>query len=78
QQTIQAIRFGDWKAVRNGPKVPVELYDLKADAGETHDLAAQKPELVQKAISMMAAARVDDPNWPVREKGAGKKNAQKK
>jgi arylsulfatase A-like enzyme len=79
QQTIQAIRFGNWKAVRNGPKAPVELYDLKTDAGEAHDLAAQKPELVQKAIAMMATARVDDPNWPMREEGAGKKkNAQKK
>jgi arylsulfatase A-like enzyme len=25
---IQAVRFGNWKAVKNGPAAPVELYDL--------------------------------------------------
>jgi len=64
--SIQAIRFGDWKAVRNGPDQPVELYNLKNDVGETNDLADEKPELVKKATSMMAEARIEDPNWPMR------------
>jgi len=25
----QAVRMGDWKAVRHGTKMPIELYDLK-------------------------------------------------
>lgn len=67
-KSIQAIRFGDWKAVRNGPSAPIELYDLKADSGEKNDLAAAKPELVAKAEALMKAARTDDPNWPMAER----------
>lgn len=68
QGSIQAIRFGDWKAVRNGPSQPIELYDLKTDAAETHNLAAAQPELVAKAESLMKSARAEDPNWPLKDK----------
>lgn len=64
-RSIQAIRFGDWKAVRNGPAAPLELYDLKTDAAESHDLATAKPDLIAKAEALMKQARVDDPNWPL-------------
>jgi len=66
--SIQAVRWGNWKAVRNGPSKPIEIYDLKNDVGETMDLAAQKPELASKAESLMASAHVDDPNFPMRDK----------
>lgn len=62
---IQAVRWDDWKAVRNGPAKPIELYDLKADVGETKNLAAAKPDLVAKAETLMKSARVDDPAWPM-------------
>jgi arylsulfatase A-like enzyme len=71
---IQAVRWGDWKAVRNGPAKPIELYDLKADAGETTNLAATKPDLVAKAGALMKSARVDDPAWPMVVKKPAKKN----
>ncbi len=64
-KSIQALRFGDWKAVRNGPAAPLELYDLAKDAGEKTNLAAQHPELVAKAEALMRQARTDDPNWPM-------------
>jgi arylsulfatase A-like enzyme len=71
---IQALRWDDWKAVRNGPSKPIELYDLKNDVGETKDLAADKPELVAKAEALMKSARTDDPDWPlVARKPAGRK-----
>jgi arylsulfatase len=38
----QAIRMGDWKLVAQA-KRPWELYDLRADRGETTDLAAREP-----------------------------------
>ena len=39
-----AVRVGDWKLVRLGRNGPWELYDLKADRTEQHDLAAAQPE----------------------------------
>ncbi len=42
----------------------LELYDLKTDAGESKNLAAEKPELVAKAEALMKSAHTDDPNFP--------------
>lgn len=84
QRPIQAVRFGHWKAVRNGHDRPIELYDLATDAGEARDLAAAKPELVARAESIMKAAHKPDPNWPLtgraahRVQSGGKKKAGKK
>ncbi len=63
---IQAVRFGGWKAVRNGPAAPIELYDLGKDESESKDVAAQHAETVAKADALMKAQHVDDPDWPVR------------
>lgn len=65
--SLQAVRWGDWKAVRNGPSKPIEIYDLKTDAAESKNLAAEKPDLVATAEALMKAAHVDDPNWPLRD-----------
>jgi arylsulfatase len=42
-----AIRVGDWKLVRLGRRGPWELYDLRSDRTELHDLAAARPQLVR-------------------------------
>ena len=70
--SLQAVRFGDWKAVRNGPERPIELYDLKTDAAESKDLAQSKPDLVAKAENLMKSSRTDDPDWPLVQKKPGK------
>jgi arylsulfatase A-like enzyme len=62
---LQAVRFGNWKAVRNRHDRPLELYDLATDAAEAHNVAAAHPELVAKAAGLMQAAHLDDPNWPL-------------
>lgn len=74
QQSIQAARFQNWKAVRNGPTAPVELYNLAADQGETIDLASRQPEVLTRALGLFKSARTDDPNWPLveRRKRGGK------
>ncbi len=41
-----AIRDGRWKLARNSPTW--ELYDLAVDRTETHNLAAERPELVRQ------------------------------
>jgi len=65
--SLQAVRWGGWKAVRNGPSKPIEIYDLQTDAAESQDLAAEKPELVAQAAALMKSAHRDDPNWPLRD-----------
>jgi arylsulfatase A-like enzyme len=72
-QSLQAARWGDWKAVRNGPAAKIEVYDLKNDFAEQHDLAATRPELVEKALAIFKDAHLADPNWPMRSQSAAKK-----
>ena len=62
---IQATRFGNWKAVRNGIDKPIELYDLDADRAESNNLADSHPDLVQHAKQIFAEAHRTDPNWPL-------------
>jgi arylsulfatase A-like enzyme len=80
---LQAVRFGDWKAVRNRHDRPIELYDLATDAGEKRNVAAAHPDLVAKAAALMKAAHVDDPHWPLTGRAAARnadaaQNAKKK
>ena len=69
---LQAVRFGDWKAVHNGPGKQLELYDLKTDPAEAKDLAADRPEVVAKAEALIRRAHIDDPNWPLHERSKAK------
>ncbi|QDU36009.1 Arylsulfatase precursor [Maioricimonas rarisocia] len=62
---VQAARFGDWKAVRNGFGKPIEIYDLSEDAAESNNLAEARPDLVKKAEEIFAEAHRPDPNWPL-------------
>jgi arylsulfatase A-like enzyme len=78
--SIQAVRFDQWKAVRNGPSRPIEIYDLKSDRAESKNLAADRPELVTRAESWRKSARVDDPHWPMKAppaRSGNKKSAKK-
>jgi arylsulfatase A-like enzyme len=62
----QALRMGDWKAVRFGVDGPLELYDLKNDVGEKFDVAKENPEVVAKIQAYLKTARTPDENWPVK------------
>jgi len=46
-QGHRALRVGDWKIV-SSPGSPWELYDLARDRSELEDLAARKPDLVER------------------------------
>lgn len=47
----RAVRVGDWKLVA-AAKEPWELYDLKADRAEQHDLAAKMPAKVKELSAL--------------------------
>jgi arylsulfatase A-like enzyme len=54
---IQAVRMGDWKAVRPRPGAPLQLYDLAHDVGEASDVASTHPDVVSKIEAYLATAR---------------------
>jgi arylsulfatase A-like enzyme len=62
----QAIRQGDWKAIRAGANGPIELYNLKTDIGETMNVASENPKVVEDITALLKQARADSPEWPVR------------
>ncbi len=62
----QAVRAGDWKAVRLGKDRPAELYRLDTDASERRNVAADYPEVVRKMEEILASARTESPDWPTR------------
>jgi arylsulfatase A len=73
----QAARIADWKAVRLGTKLPIEIYNLKSDPGETENVAEKHPELVAKFDDFLKTARTDSAIWPINEnrKPAARKQA---
>ena len=79
-----AVRVGDWKLVRKGREGPWELYDMKADRTELHDLAAAQPEKAAELSALWETWAVranvkpypgnyDLENSPAKGKGKGKK-----
>ena len=63
----QAVRQGDWKAIRLKLGEPLELYDLSKDEAENNNVAAQHPEVVAELEAILATARTPSDNWPVPE-----------
>lgn len=64
----QAVRMGQWKAVRTGiaqnPNAPLELYDLAATPGEDQNVAAQHPDIVDTMEQIMHDAHTETRDWP--------------
>ena len=52
----EAVRWGKWKAVREGPDDPLELFDLSADLGEETNVAADNPAVVRAILNYIDAA----------------------
>jgi arylsulfatase len=82
----RAIRVGDWKLVAKGAKGKWELYDMKSDRTEMHDLAAEQPERVKELSGQWLAWAKESgaipwiwglPHGPEKPKKKGKKPAKK-
>jgi arylsulfatase A-like enzyme len=73
----QAVRWGDWKGYRLGTKATLELYNLKADPTEAHNVAAANPEIVKQIEAMMAAGHSPSPYFNAPEQAGGGKSKKK-
>ena len=62
----QAARMADWKAVRLSKDAPLELYNLRTDPAERHNVAEANPAIVKKLDAYLASARTDNPQWPIK------------
>jgi arylsulfatase A-like enzyme len=62
----QAVRMGDWKAVRLVPDKPLELYDLKNDMAESKDVASDHSDVVSRIEEYLKTARTESERWPIR------------
>jgi uncharacterized sulfatase len=62
----QSARQGQWKAVRDPKSGEIQLYNLTADMGESHNVADEHPEIVARFQKYFkGSARTDDPYWPI-------------
>ncbi|HJO55016.1 MAG TPA: sulfatase-like hydrolase/transferase, partial [Verrucomicrobiota bacterium] len=65
----QAIRMGDWKAIRlkvkNNPDAPIQLYNLKQDIGETKNIAAMHPNVVNRIAPLFKEAHTPSERFPL-------------
>ncbi len=65
----QAVRLGDWKAVRRGLQKgvgPLELYNLRTDIGERNNVAARHPEVVARVERILREGRVPSKVFPLK------------
>ena len=61
----QAVRMGDWKALRHGVDQPIELYDLATDIGEQHDVSGEYPDVVARIEDIMTNGRTPSELFPL-------------
>lgn len=61
----QAVRMGDWKAIRLRVDRDIELYNLSDDISEANNVAASNRELVAKVADIMVNGRTKSELFPL-------------
>ena len=56
----RAVRWGEWKAVRQKDKEAWELYDLKADVGEEKNVAAAQADVLKRIDALCREAHTPE------------------
>lgn len=64
----QAVRLGDWKAVRLAPDKPLELYNLKSDPAEKKNVAADNAKVLTRIQDYLKSARTGSPSSATAQK----------
>ena len=59
----QAIRWRNWKGVKNDLDQPWELYDLSKDVSEENNVAEKHPELIDQFQNWIKNNRTESPYW---------------
>ena len=63
-RTTQAVRMGHWKGVSVSFVGEIQLYNLKDDLGEQHDVSAQHAgDIVPRIAAIMRQARTPSEHW---------------
>lgn len=63
----QAVRIGSWKGIKKSPSSKIQLYNLHADPGETDDISASNPEVVDQMERIMKNCRTESKLYPLTE-----------
>jgi len=61
----RALRWKGWKAVTVKKNAPLELYRIKDDPYEQHNVADEHPDIVRQMELMMRQLRTPSPNYPI-------------
>lgn len=72
KETRAAVRAGDWKLLRF-PDRPAELYNIKQDISESHNLASQYPHIVKDLYKRLFQweLTLERPRWQLMRKYEG-------
>ena len=63
----QAIRKGNWKAVkRSANNLKLELYDLSTDYSENYDVSLQHPQVAKEMEDLFSKARIESTDYPIK------------
>ena len=73
---LQALRNDNWKLVKRY-KNPIELYDLSKDIGESNNIAANFPDIVDELSAKVDSARTYHPEFTLKKLVSPWKNQTK-
>jgi len=63
---MQALRMGQWKAVRLDPGQEIQLFNLKNDISEKNDVSGRYPKIIKKIENIFTSGRTKSEMFPLK------------